>query len=127
MTAARDILSSSPNPHRHKNYVVAITQEITINQQAYLFGLRYIPDKILLNHQGLAGYLEQILTNAPAEPEILAHNILEDVSNEIIPKWIEINLLQEENKSGQNILIIIEDRQPHWENDRLLNRLPALF
>ncbi len=127
MSTARDILSSSPNPHRHKSYVVAITQEITLNQQAYLFGLRYIPDKILLDHQGLANYLEQMLANAPPEAESLAHDILEDVSNEIIPKWIEVNLVQEENKFGQNIRITIEDRQPHWENDKLLNRLPALF
>ena len=121
------ILSSFPNPYRNKTYIVAIIQEISLNGQAFKFGLRYTPDKLLLDHEGLAGYLEQMLNRESKKAELLAHDILEDIMNQIIPKWIEINLKHEENKFGQNVLVTIEDRQPGWENSPLINRLTALF
>lgn len=120
-------LSSFPNSYRNKTYIVSVIQEITLNGQAFQFGLRYAPDKLLLDHEGLAGYLEQMLNRESKKAELLAHDILEDIMNQIIPKWIEINLKHEENKFGQSVLITIEDRQPGWESASLLNRLPALF
>ncbi|PCJ35291.1 MAG: hypothetical protein COA93_03410 [Alphaproteobacteria bacterium] len=128
----KEFLSSSENPYRSKAYVVSITQEIALNQKTYLFGLRYIPDKLILDHDGLADYLRQMLAHKTTKaeklaPHILAHDILEDVTNHIIPKWIEVNLVDEENNQGQNIWVTIEDRQPNWENDALLKRLPAIF
>lgn len=124
---SKEALSSFPNPHRNKTYTVSIVQEITLGNQIFLFGLRYVPDKLLLNHDSLAGYLEQILANNSKKPEILAHDILEDIIDQVIPKWIEVNLKHEENKFGQNVLITIEDRQPDWQDDGLLKRLPAVF
>jgi len=127
LSANKDILSSSSNPYRNKTYTVSVTQEVRLNQQAYLFGLRYVPDKLLLNHEGLATYLKQKFAGEATKAEILAHDILEDITNHIIPKWIEINLVNEENTHGQNIWVTIEDRQPDWQNDALLKRLPAIF
>ncbi|VAX02455.1 hypothetical protein MNBD_ALPHA03-498 [hydrothermal vent metagenome] len=123
----KEFLSSSENPYRNKTYVVSITQEITLNQKTYLFGLRYIPDKLILDHDGLADYLRQMLAHKTTKAEKLGHDILEDVTNHIIPKWIEVNLVDEENNQGQNIWVTIEGRQPNWENDALLKRLPAIF
>lgn len=125
--ASKETLASFQNPYRNKTYTVSIVQEITLGSQTFLFGLRYAPDKLLIDHEGLAGYLEQIVAHNPKKAEILAHDILEDVMNQIIPKWIEVNLRQNPNKFGQNILITIEDRQPGWEEDALLKRLPAIF
>ncbi len=123
----KEALSSFPNPYRNKAYSVSIIQEITLNRQTFLFGLRYVPDKLLLNHAGLASYLEQILARSTEKAEILAHDIIEDVMDQIIPKWIEINLKQKQNKFGQCVLITMEDRQPDWEEDNILNRLSSLF
>ena len=123
----KDVLSSLPNPYRNKTYIVSIIQEITLNGQSFMFGLRYVPDTLLLDHEGLASYLEQILAHNPKKAEILAHNILEDIMDQIVPKWIEVNLKHEENKFGQNVLITIEERHPGWEDDALLKRLPAVF
>lgn len=125
--SSKNILSSIPNPYRNKIYTVSIIQEITLNGQTYLFGLRYVPDKLLLDHESLSSYLKQILAGSSKKAEVLAHDILEDVMDQIIPKWVEVNLSHKENKFGQNILINMEDRQPGWKNDALLKRLPALF
>lgn len=125
--SSKEALTSFPNPYRNKTYTVSITQEITLKNQSFSFGLRYVPDKLLLNHEGLVGYLEQVLTHNDKKAEIMAHDILEDVMDQVVPKWIEVNFSHEENKFGQNVLITIEDRQPGWEDDDLLKRLPPLF
>lgn len=122
-----NLLSSFPNPYRNKTYIVSLIQDFSLNGQAFQFGLRYTPDKLLLDHEGLAGYLEQMLNRETKKTEILAHEIMEDIMNKIIPTWIEINLKHEENKFGQNVLITIEDRHPGWDNSPLINRLSALF
>ncbi|PCI49602.1 MAG: hypothetical protein COB49_04835 [Alphaproteobacteria bacterium] len=125
--SSKEALSSLPNPYRNKTYTVSITQEITPGEQIFLFGLRYVPDKLLLDHDGLSEYLEQILTCRSAKTEILIHDILEDIMDQIIPKWIEVYLSQKQNKFGQNLLITVEDRQPGWKDDLMLSRLPAIF
>lgn len=92
-----------------------------------MFGLRFVPDKLLLDHDSLSHYLKGVLQERKESAEILAHDILEEITNQIIPKWIEVNLRQESNSSGQDILVTVEDRQPRWENDQLLLRLASLF
>ncbi len=123
----KHMLASAPNPYRNRAYIVSISQAVTLNEQAFQFGLRYVPDKLLLDHRGLTDYLQKKLLHGAMTMEALAHDVLEDITDQIIPKWIEVNLRLQENKLGQNILITIEERQPNWENETLLKRLPAIF
>ncbi len=120
----KDILTSFPNPYRRKTYTVSVTQDVTIGRRAYQFVVRYIPDKLLLDNQGLNSYLRQ---REAGRAETLAHDIMEDIMDQIIPKWIEVNLRQKHNKFGQNIRVTMTDRQPGWEDDAFLNRLPPVF
>ncbi len=120
----KDILTSFPNPYRRKTYTVSVRQDVTIGRRDYLFALRYIPDKMLLDNGGLNSYLDQ---REAGRTETLAHDIMEDIMDQIIPKWIEVNLRQKHNKFGQNILVTMTDRQPGWEDDAFLNRLPPVF
>jgi len=119
-------LLTTPNPYKSKIYCISVLQEITLEDQIFLFGLRYVPDKLLLDHKVLAAYLGTIVTRDSGKAEALVHNILEDIMDQIIPKWIEITLKQQQNKFGQTVLVTMEDRQPNWQDDALLNRLPAL-
>jgi len=121
-----NLLLSYQNPYKNKTYCVSITQEVTVDNRIFLFGLRYVPDKLLLDHNGLTTYLEASLTRDRGKAETLAHGIAEDIMNQIIPRWIEINLRQKQNKFGQTVLVTMEDRQPNWQDDALLSRLPAL-
>ncbi|MBL4803045.1 MAG: hypothetical protein JKY45_14265 [Emcibacter sp.] len=125
--SSKNILSTEANPYRNKNYTVSLLQEITLNEQTFQFGLRYVPDKLLLNHEALVDYLTHILKQTSLKTEILAHDILEDIMDQIIPKWIEVNLKQQPNIFGQTILITIEDRQPGWDEPLHLQRLPTIF
>jgi len=119
-------LHTTPNPYKSKACCVSVLQEITLDKQMFLLGLRYFPDKLLLDHKGLAAYLGTMVTRDGSKVEALAHSILEDIMDQIIPKWIEITLKQQQNKFGQTVLVTMEDRQPNWQDDALLSRLPAL-
>lgn len=114
----KDILTSFPNPFRRKTYTVSMMQDVTIGRRDYLFSLRYIPDKLLLDNEGLNRYLHQ---REAGRVETLAHDIMDDIMDQIIPKWIEVNLRQKNNKFGQNILVTMTDRQPGWQDDAFLN------
>ena len=122
----KDLLSTSSNLYRAKDYVISLRQKLTIQGQDYSFSLRYVPDKLMLDQSGVASYLDQILSEQEQAPESLAHHILENIMDQIIPKWIEINLCQHKNEYDQRIIITLEDRQPHWDAPPLLNRLPKL-
>lgn len=126
-TPPKDQLSTFSNRHRNKEYTIALIQEITLKQKSFLFGMRYIPDKLLLCHDSLAAYLEQALRRDPDIAEDLANDILEDIVDQIIPRWVEVTLKQHQNNPGQDIVITVEESQPHWRNDDLLKRLPPVF
>ena len=126
-SSPKDMLSGTANSYRNKIHVISLVQEIIVNDQVFLFGVRYVPDKILLAQEGVCDYLTQTLGMEARGIEQLTHDILEDVMDHIIPKWIEVTLKQKQNKAGQEVVVIMEDRQPGWENEPLLKRLPALF
>ena len=126
-TPPKDQLSTFPNRHRNKDYSISLIQGITLKQKSFLFGLRYIPDKLLLCHDSLAAYLEQVLSRDPDTAEALANDILEDIVDQIIPRWVEVILKQHENSLGQDIVITVAESQPNWRNDDLLKRLPPVF
>ena len=119
---SRDHLSTSQNPYRHKEYSISLSQKISRHGQEYQIHLCYVPDKLLLCPESWAGYLDFAFVNTPDSPETLAHDILEDIMDQIIPRWVKINLHQNENKFGQTVQIKVEDFQPGWKNDRLLQR-----
>lgn len=123
----KNSLSTYSNSHRTKDYIVSLVQEFSLNQRSFTFGLRYVPDKLLLCHTSLASYLEQSLTQEAETAEAQANEILEDIVDIIVPRWIEITLKLHENILGQDILITVEEMQPNWDNHALLHRLAPLF
>lgn len=123
----KDHLSTDTNPHRAKAMTCALRQEITTDHGIFHIGLRYVPDKLLLSPASLAPYLQKRLDHKDVAPESLAPEILEDIMDQLIPKWGEVSVLQITNAHGQKSLVTAEDRQPHWQDDHLLKRLSPLL
>ncbi len=121
---AKNTLISSFNPYRHKRYCITISQEISLNGQDFALILRYIPDRMLLEHESVAAYLKNSIAPRQDQIETLVHDILEDIMNLIIPRWLEVNLKQISNKAGHRISITIEESQPNWDDNGFLGRLP---
>lgn len=93
-------LISYPNPDSRKKWL--ITVETTAPQ--YIM-LRFIPDKLIIDHNSAQKYLNLQLEKKWPTPEEMILKIIEDMNNVLIPKWIEVTF-----KSGQ-VTVTIEDKQ----------------
>ena len=59
--------------------------------------------------------------------EAVAVAVLDDVNNEVVPRWVQVAVSYENADAGERErhAVLIEDRQPGWDNPSLLARLPA--
>ena len=59
--------------------------------------------------------------------EHLANAILDDFNNEIVPRWVQLEVSAPfaGDIEGEHC-VILEDRQPTWSNERLISRLKPL-
>ena len=78
--------------------------------------LRYIPDRYLLPDQSFQAYLRSIPTEAWQEVHEVAFVIMDDLNNQLVPKWIQVMVETDCDAA------LIEDRQPQWQNAALLSR-----
>jgi 7-cyano-7-deazaguanine reductase len=60
-----------------------------------------------------------------ASLEALATAVLDDINNEVVARWVQVVISapapDEPGVDGHSVML--EDRQPKWENDSLLSRL----
>ncbi len=76
----------------------------------------YVPDKLLVAEGGF----RQFAGAFKPEGQVLearAIDILRAMVDELIPRWIQLRLGTGSHR------VLLEDRQPKWSNDALLNRL----
>jgi 7-cyano-7-deazaguanine reductase len=83
--------------------------------------LRYIPDRDLILPTSLSTYLEAIMNDNASSLEALSQLILEDINDQLIPSWLEVSLIDKGETFTHEVRI--EDRQPHWKDRGLLDRL----
>ena len=114
----RALLDSAANPGSRLDYLVTLTVEIG----AAKVRLRYVPDRLVLAPGALAAYAVR-LGDTPTSPERLAITVLDDASNEIVPRWIEVTV---EASGAERHAVTVTDRQPAWSNPALLARLEGL-
>lgn len=109
-------LSFRPNPARKIDSLNMIAGRMPATQVRVI--LRYVPGKLFLEHRSFDRYLTELAPVAKQGIEELAYAILDDLNNEMVPRWIEIIVeLDDGNK------VLVEDRQPGWDNPALLSRL----
>jgi 7-cyano-7-deazaguanine reductase len=118
--ARRSLLSASANPTILHDYL-SILEGAARNGGAQIT-IRYVPDKSILPLDAFSRYLAA-LEDISGEPlESLAAIILDDFNNEIVPRWVQI--VAARNDDGQARQgVLIEDRQPNWDNPSLLSHL----
>ncbi len=119
-TARHEFLTTTPNPGTRLDYVVSL--EGTLGTRLSLV-LRYVPDKVVLADGAFTAYLGQF---APAEDdrlEALGVTILEDINNEVVPRWVQVSITKGDGAAHEQHGVLLEDRQPRWDNPSLLSRL----
>ncbi|MEX0693142.1 MAG: hypothetical protein WD075_01735 [Rhodospirillales bacterium] len=113
----RSILETRPAPLPHHDAVVILESAC---MDANL-RLRYVPDRDILNPDSLARYVDALAQMPFASFEETAQLILEDITDQVIPSWLEVTLSRHDAQMRHEVRI--EDRQPNWKDRGLLARL----
>lgn len=135
----RAYLSATQNPDKNLDYIITLKghppkctgPKCTGHKyagQAYHITLRYVPDRSVLDAQAFGNYLDAT-TGAPWNtPEDLAVTVLGDVNDKIIPRWIQLalSIADPHYPCLDSHEIILEDRQPGWDNSDLFGRLARI-
>ena len=75
-----------------------------------------------MQSEAFARYLAAFEQGSEKTLEQLAIAVLEDINNEVVPRWVQIVATRDSGgETEQHVLI--EDRQPKWDNAALLARL----
>ncbi|MGB0671050.1 MAG: hypothetical protein ACPGNT_06100 [Rhodospirillales bacterium] len=123
----RSLIRTRPNPEDRRDYVVALNN-IRIGQLE--LRVLYVPDKLILDVDSLVDWVDALAATSWPDPETAAAAVRDDISNELVPKWQQIVLTRASHSRGGSLLpghqVILEDRQPRWDNRNLLDRLNFL-
>lgn len=113
-------LLSFTNPNPKIDYISrldgdALNGDLTVS-------LSYVPDKLVLLTAAFHEYLADIQITETASLEPVALQVLDDINNEVVPRWVEVKIwARSESKKSTNVIVI--DQQPKWKNPSLLARL----
>ncbi|WP_353860369.1 hypothetical protein [Azospirillum formosense] len=114
----REFLTTAANPDARHDYLVELHGEPA---PGTLLTLRYVPDRSIATPDGVAAYLGALSDTAVAAgPEALAIAVLDDLNNELIPRWVEVTV---ERARPVPLRVVVEDRQPGWDNPHLFSRM----
>ncbi|MDX1737443.1 MAG: hypothetical protein R3261_04365 [Alphaproteobacteria bacterium] len=113
----RFILVTEENPNLSIDYLISLSGKL--NDEESAIRITYVPDKLLLSPDAFEHYLHSFEDDLLAAPERLALAILDDFNNELVPRWVQVQV----QFHSSNHQILIEDRQPIWDNAGLLARL----
>ena len=114
----RHLLQCGSNPNPALDYLIMIDD--CAPKTDWSIALRYVPDKLIVEPDAIARYVERLVTQGDAGAEKIALAILEDLNNETVPRWIEVACA---HRGTPQHRVLIGDRQPNWENSGLLARL----
>ena len=118
-------LASQPNPGVRRDYVIALAGQTAApsGEGATSVAVRYVPDRITLGAGAFFDYLDG-LGEGWASLEQVAVAVIDDLSNQLVPRWVQVivtaRIGPEELERHE---VILEDRQPGWENESIMVRL----
>ena len=115
----RTFLKTTPNPNPKLDYITELRNQLS---STFWVTLTYVPDKLLLRPEAFIIYLEATLPTLAEPYENFAHVFLEDVNNEVVPRWLRIEIISETIPTRHIVLI---DSQPKWNNAPLLASLSS--
>ena len=116
----RSRLQSFANPNPKIDYISRLNGDA--QNGALTVSLFYVPDKLVLLTAAFQEYLADIQITETAALEPVALQVLDDINNEVVPRWVEVKIwARSESKKTTNVIVV--DQQPKWTNPSLLARL----
>ena len=127
LSARRQLLLHDANPSGRIDYVVSLSGPIPGDTPPFpaRLSLRYVPDRLILRPDCLKAYLAALRGMEWSALEALAVTVMDDFNNELVPRWILVAIHHDADRvpAIDRHAIVLEDRQPRWDNRRLLDRL----
>lgn len=122
----REAIRTHANPKRDIDYIVTLEGFVRPRGVAAPLNLTlcYIPDRLIVAGGDWRRYLKVLSAESVASLEELAARILSDANNEVVPRWLSVSIRGD--APGQSHKVVIEDRQPKWDNPHLLRRIPSV-
>jgi 7-cyano-7-deazaguanine reductase len=118
----RSLLQTHDNPNRVLDYL--ITLEALCPGESRRLSLRYIPDRLIIDRGSFPGYVMALC--AEERPiETLASDLLEDINNELVARWVQVIIFEESEEENLHS-VVMEDRQPQWNNSQILSRITKI-
>lgn len=111
----RERLTTAPSPDSRHDFLVELRGETAGTRLT----VRLVPDRLVLIPASFAAYLAD-WPQIPDGLEALAVALLDDLNNELVPRWVEVTA---ERDAPLPHRVVIEDRQPNWDNPQLTGRL----
>ena len=124
MAERRDLLATTPNPGERHDYMVMLEGSFAVGwtDHRVTAALSYVADRRVLSLDAFNAYLDSLNGGAWPTLEAVATTMLADVNNQLIPRWAQIRLVAGPGDRGDCHSVIIEDRQPGWDNPTMLAR-----
>tara|TARA_E500000305_G_C3937440_1_gene195807 strand:+ start:143 stop:505 length:363 start_codon:yes stop_codon:yes gene_type:complete len=113
----RALLACAPNPAVHRDYIVSLTGQLP----GITVKIHYVPDREIIMRDSLIRYLQAIERLDWTGIESIGVTVMEDFFDVSIARWTMVTLQQTDDDAA--IEFMAEDRQPNWNNTRLLERL----
>ena len=126
--ARRGHILADANPDSRLDYIVEIKGQVAApggTGQPVAVVLRYVPDRLVVQPASVGRYLKIVESLALSSLESNAAMILNDIRNELVPRWIQVSLSFPStlHPGIHSHAVMLEDRQPSWDNAALLARL----
>lgn len=124
----RETLATEANPDTRMDYVATLEGVLPWHDGTARITIRYVPDRLILKPEGVAPYLDALAATEWSGLEALATAILDDLNNEVVARWVQV-MVNEPAPTDAAVgahSVMLEDRQPKWENEALLSRLRLL-
>ncbi len=119
----RALLEISDNPNKAADYIVSL--EGGSEDRRLRLSVRYVPDRDVLNSPSFSRYADALLSMNDTSLEKTVAMLVDDFNNELVVRWVQVTAF-EDREDGTQHSVIIEDRQPQWDNPHLLSRLSKI-
>jgi len=122
VAARRGRLAVVANPAPWHDYLVRWTMAMASGTRLVIDS---VPDRWILTPTALTAYLATLEAESWPTLEGLAVTVLDDLNNELVPRWVQVTIWGRQGAIRQCALA--DDRQPDWDNPGLLARLEPAF
>jgi hypothetical protein len=123
--ARRACLAPAPNPANNLDWVIEL--HAASRGPGPSLTIRYVPFRLLVTAAAFRAYVDALDPAAWPALEGLAVAVLDDLNDELVPCWVQIAVtIAGEDGFSRTHAVIVEDRQPGWDNPGLLARLRPL-